>query len=321
MAGRIRSIKPEWLEDEKLAAMDDVARLLSVSLLLLADDYGRGRAHPNYVAGQVWGYASETDGDAVRKAREGLGKLAASGYVRLYEVGGQRYFEVRNWARHQKVDHPGKPRVPPPDSEAREDLARDSRASRERLAPDQDRDRDLRPGPTTSDLASAPAIPGTTDTWQDASKAPVRTGSDPPIATAPPVLRRRGDDWRPKAPAAKTPAFCRIRDLWALWQPQRMDLAPEKWADAAAEHFGGDEAALEAAVAGWIVAWRAVQEERPLDSRTRLYTLLGGGPDLWDERPPKAGRAPPGPKRRDLIAYAAKHLGPEPPALAVVPKP
>jgi hypothetical protein len=44
MSRRIRSIKPEWLDDEKIAGASDEARVLSVALILMSDDYGRGRA-------------------------------------------------------------------------------------------------------------------------------------------------------------------------------------------------------------------------------------------------------------------------------------
>lgn len=35
---RIRTLKPEWLTDEKMEALEDSARLLSAGLILLADD-------------------------------------------------------------------------------------------------------------------------------------------------------------------------------------------------------------------------------------------------------------------------------------------
>ena len=54
MAGRIRSIKPELLEDEKAAALSDAAWRLFVSSWLLADDYGCFRAGPRYLAALVW---------------------------------------------------------------------------------------------------------------------------------------------------------------------------------------------------------------------------------------------------------------------------
>jgi hypothetical protein len=77
-----------------------------------------------------------------------LVQLHESGLVRLYEAGGERLLEVRNFIKHQKVDHPAKSTFPPPPAEesgptrepspvAREDsrgLANDSTG----LAPDKE---------------------------------------------------------------------------------------------------------------------------------------------------------------------------------------
>lgn len=104
---RIRTIKPEWLDDETLVLASPEARVLSIALILLADDYGNGRANPVVLAGRVFpGKVPETLANA-------LAELEATRFVVLYEVGGQRYFAVRNWDKHQKVDKPGKPQVPP----------------------------------------------------------------------------------------------------------------------------------------------------------------------------------------------------------------
>lgn len=160
MTGRIRTLKPEWLEDELLAAASDEARVLSAGLILLADDYGNGRASIATIAASVWRFQLELDDGAnapevLAKASRAFRELLAMSFVGSWSEGGQRYFAIRNWARHQKVDKPGKPLVPKPpkdvffaeteDSrEPRETVARPSRVVRETLAPD------LRP--TTNDL-------------------------------------------------------------------------------------------------------------------------------------------------------------------------
>lgn len=105
---RIRTIKPEFLEDELIGQVSDEARLLSLSLLLLADDYGNGRANPIFIASKVWAYH---EGSA-RKASLAMTELESIGFVRLYSVNGQSYFHIRNWDKHQRVDRPGKPLAP-----------------------------------------------------------------------------------------------------------------------------------------------------------------------------------------------------------------
>jgi len=111
MSGRIRSVKPEWLEDELLALASDAARVLTIGLMLQADDYGNGRANPILLAGQVF------PGKVLEHTANALAELVTIRFVSLYEVDGQRYFHIRSWEKHQRVDKPGKPRVPPPPSQ------------------------------------------------------------------------------------------------------------------------------------------------------------------------------------------------------------
>ncbi len=113
---RIRSIKPEWLDDELLAAASDEARALSVGLILMADDYGNGRASIATIAASVWRYQLErNDGEnapeVLAKASRAFRELVAIRFVGCWTDSGQRYYAIRNWARHQRVDKPGKPLV------------------------------------------------------------------------------------------------------------------------------------------------------------------------------------------------------------------
>ncbi len=148
MSGRIRTIKPEWLEDEGLLRAGSDARVLSVALILIADDYGRGRCIPEVLAGQVFPF----DAEPSRACREALARLSRMGFVELYEVRGQQYYGIRNWSKHQRVDKPSNPRVPAPSEsnskgldgsrDPRETLASPSGDPRETLAPDPDPDPD-----------------------------------------------------------------------------------------------------------------------------------------------------------------------------------
>lgn len=110
MAGRIRSIKPEILDDERSAGLSDAAWRLWVSMWLLADDHGRSRGSPIWLESQVF-WASRHPRETVARLLE---ELATARLIVQYGVDGQRYIEIRNWVKHQKVDHPGKPRVPAP---------------------------------------------------------------------------------------------------------------------------------------------------------------------------------------------------------------
>lgn len=117
MAGRIRTVKPEWLEDELLQESSSDARVLSIALVLLADDHGNGRGGEKFLAGQVF------PGQQIKSLRDALARLVEIRYCRIYQVDGQSYFSIRNWAKHQRVDKPGPGKVPEPPGNVRDSLA------------------------------------------------------------------------------------------------------------------------------------------------------------------------------------------------------
>lgn len=150
MSGRIRTIKPELLEDAVSAGLSDMAFRIFIAAILLADDYGRLRYEPAWLQGQVY-WARQVDPATFVAA---VGELASliTGYV----VNGQRYAEIRNWAKHQKVSHPGKPRIPPPS----ETLRKPSGESHETLVPDLgSRILDLGSRPPTGGAQGGPEVP------------------------------------------------------------------------------------------------------------------------------------------------------------------
>lgn len=171
---RIRTIKPEWLDDERLVLASPEARVLSIALIILADDYGNGRANRTILAARVF--------PGSRDPRETLASaietLAGAGFIDLYEVDGQSYYSIRNWAKHQKVDHPSKPQVPgkPAVSESSRDSRETIASPRESLALDQDQDQEwtskgeerthapepsqAKPGQRTHPLGSGPIVGG-----------------------------------------------------------------------------------------------------------------------------------------------------------------
>jgi hypothetical protein len=107
MAGRIRSIKPEVLDDELAARLSDEAWRLWVSTWVLADDHGNIRAGDRYLAASVW---QDTSRDVSRPLKE----LVDAGFLSAYAVRGQRYAHINGWENGQRVDNAGKPRVPVP---------------------------------------------------------------------------------------------------------------------------------------------------------------------------------------------------------------
>lgn len=177
MSGRIRSVKPEWLEDELLLECSDAARVLSIALILEADDYGNGRAGITGLAGRVFpGKPRETLANALEELR----KIR---YVLLYELDGQRYFSVRTWDKHQRVDKPGKPKVPgPPQGIAEKTIPLDN----------------VRETPAKVLETPDPDLEG-----EGKGEEGNRREGDPPAGPAPATRAQRGakrvpSDWQPK---------------------------------------------------------------------------------------------------------------------------
>lgn len=117
---RIRSIKPEFWDDRKLArrASRD-ARLLYIALWNLADEHGRLNGDPQWIKGQVFAYDDDIDAGTVAKL---LDELEAPGLeaVVAYEAEGDPYLVLPKLGRHQRLE-PGKvaSRLPAPPEDSR----------------------------------------------------------------------------------------------------------------------------------------------------------------------------------------------------------
>jgi hypothetical protein len=110
---RIRTVKPEFWEDEVVGLLPRDARLLFISTFNMADDEGLLRWTPAYIKAQTFMY----DDDLTLKHVEVLmGMLADAGLVFPY-IGGvarQQMAVVVNFRKHQKINRPQKSKLPPP---------------------------------------------------------------------------------------------------------------------------------------------------------------------------------------------------------------
>ena len=172
MPGRIRTLKPELLEDEKTAGLPDDAFRLFVSLILLADDYGNARANAIWLKGQVW-WCLEHSGDIPEMLR----RLSGVSLITVYEVNGQSYLHVNGWEKHQKISHKGKPRIP----SIKESIQKHSGDRPDDFRPD------LRPHTTDRERRCAPARrynSRRTKRTGSANRATMRNGVATGIATS-----------------------------------------------------------------------------------------------------------------------------------------
>lgn len=157
---RIRTIKPEFFQDEKLSPLAPIDRLVFLGLISMADDAGRLLDNVKVIDAFIF---PETD-DTSRDSLDTLARLAR--IVRYVAPSGQKLIQIRNWSDHQKVDHAARHVLPAP---SEDDMAQvvattevatastdDARNPRESVA----KDSRLDLGPTTTDLRPEPSPRG-----------------------------------------------------------------------------------------------------------------------------------------------------------------
>lgn len=102
---RIRTVKPDFFTDEKMAKVSSWARLLFIGFWIHADDDGIMAYSPHRVRVQLF----PTDDVDVSVL---VGELQAIGCVYLFEVDGHNYLGVPNFLKHQRINRPTKSRFP-----------------------------------------------------------------------------------------------------------------------------------------------------------------------------------------------------------------
>jgi hypothetical protein len=109
---RIRSIKPEFWHDRKMAReLTREQRLFYIALWNHADDEGRFDASTRVVLSATFPH----DPDIHESLTEAsLRALADTGRVVLYEVNGEQYGFLPKLLDHQRINRPTPSRIPPP---------------------------------------------------------------------------------------------------------------------------------------------------------------------------------------------------------------
>lgn len=107
--GRIRTIKPEFWEDDRVGQLSPLARLVFIGSWNLADDAGRLRWSADYINASLFMYDRLT----TKKVAGLMAEVEKQGLVVPYEAKGQRLAFVPGWA-HQRIDKPQPPRFPDP---------------------------------------------------------------------------------------------------------------------------------------------------------------------------------------------------------------
>jgi hypothetical protein len=107
---RIRTIKPECHQHEKVGGLSDRRFRLWVGLITQSDDEGRQVASAEQLRTVIWGYHPSV---TVKQVEEDLQHLSKLGLIRLYRVQKRRYLDFPTWKVHQRISKPTPSRLPP----------------------------------------------------------------------------------------------------------------------------------------------------------------------------------------------------------------
>ena len=99
---RIRTIKPEFWTNERMAALSEFTRLLAIGLLNYADDEGYFNANISLIRGSLFPFADES-----KKILGSIQDLSRLDFIRLAESeDGRKYGWIVHFDEHQRVDKP-----------------------------------------------------------------------------------------------------------------------------------------------------------------------------------------------------------------------
>jgi len=106
---RIRTIKPEVWDDEKLCRLPFGARLLFIGTWNLADDYGIVRSNPAYMKSKLFAYDESL---RAQEVNDWLDALVNARMLIPLTYNGEGYYKIRTFCAHQVINRPGKRTIP-----------------------------------------------------------------------------------------------------------------------------------------------------------------------------------------------------------------
>jgi hypothetical protein len=143
MKSRTRGLKPEFFRSRSLAKVSIEAMVTFAGLWTEADDAGNGMADSELLKGALWPKRPEVQAADVEVH---LLDLERTGHIVLYEIDGERYFSVVQWAKHQSSTYRRSPaQFPGPPTNEQPTLFANFREDSRTIAPylDIDVDKDL----------------------------------------------------------------------------------------------------------------------------------------------------------------------------------
>lgn len=92
---RARNIKPSIMDNEELAELEPITRLLFIYLWMLADRDGRLEDRPKRIAAQALAYDRDANVDSM------LNGLCSKGFITRYKANGMACIQITAFAKHQ----------------------------------------------------------------------------------------------------------------------------------------------------------------------------------------------------------------------------
>ncbi|CAG9265721.1 Conserved phage protein [Burkholderia diffusa] len=268
---RARNIKPGTMENEELAALPSLHRLLWIYLWMLADREGRLEDRPSRIKALALPY-DEANADAI------LRDLHNAGFIVRYVVDKRRYIQIPNFTKHQTPHRNEKPSAIPPAPDIPEPIQAEPRLVVDTDAREPTRESSTTKVSSTCDLGSKDLHPNTQALRPDCliEDSPI---DDSPIADSPkvdpdtlspalPVEPREKRDSR----GTRLPATWTLPDEWAVWAESKCGLLPPAIARIG-EDFGDywhSKAGTSAIKRDWFATWRIwCRKERDKARSTR----------------------------------------------------
>jgi hypothetical protein len=103
---RIRTIKPEFWQNESLASLSEHARLMAIALLNHADDKGFFLASHQLVRASCFPFDEDS-----KKVLGSIEELSRIGYIEVRNCGGKQIGRICKFLDHQRIDKPQKSKL------------------------------------------------------------------------------------------------------------------------------------------------------------------------------------------------------------------
>lgn len=108
---RNRMIKVEFWDDEKLSELSRDARLTFIALWNYSDDYGVVKGNSTWLKNKIFPYDETLKMDQFNKW---LNELIEINIIRHFNTNGEKYYYIKNFLTHQKINRPSEKRNPGP---------------------------------------------------------------------------------------------------------------------------------------------------------------------------------------------------------------